>query len=231
MRFVCKDFAVKKSKIFAILKISLIVLCAFIFTLFIINIYMESYAGTFILSGEDTEMPKNIDCILVLGASVHSSGKPSFMLKTRLLKSFELYRKGIATRLLMSGDNSTQHYNEVNVMRSFAVKHGILNSQIFTDHAGFSTYESCYRARDVFAVKRVVIVTQEYHLYRAVYTARKLGLEAYGVSAGKDYISGQSYRDLREFFARIKDFWFCLRKPEPKYLGPIIRIDGAPQQK
>ena len=94
------------------------------------------------------------------------------------------------------------------------------------DHAGFSTYESIYRAKDIFEAKKVVIVTQEYHLYRALYIANQLGLEAYGVGADPRQYVGATYRELREILARDKDFIKCIFKPEPTYLGDTIPVSG-----
>ena len=94
------------------------------------------------------------------------------------------------------------------------------------DHAGFSTYESMYRAKEVFCARRVVIVTQKYHLYRAIYVARALGLEAYGVAAAGDDYGGQLYRDIREVLARNKDFFTSIFKPQPEYLGKAIPVSG-----
>lgn len=94
------------------------------------------------------------------------------------------------------------------------------------DHAGFSTYESLCRAKEVFGAKRIVIVTQEYHLYRALYIAEGLGLEAYGVAADGQTYAGQSMRDFREILARVKDFGTTMLKPEPTYLGEVISISG-----
>ena len=152
------------------------------------------------------------------------------MLEERLNKGIEVYKTGCTDRLLMSGDHGRQDYDEVNVMKNFAVDSGAVSNHVFMDHAGFSTYESMYRARDVFQVKSVVIVTQKYHLYRAVYNARKLGLDAYGVCADGQYnydIFVRSYNNSREALARCKDFIWCIFKPEPTYLGEAIPISAS----
>lgn len=168
----------------------------------------------------------NVDCILVLGAGVYENKYPSQMLEDRILESIRLYQLGVSDKLLMSGDNGRVNYNEVLVMKQFAVKHGVPSPDVFEDHAGFSTYESMYRARDVFAAKKIVIVTQAYHLYRAVYIARALGLDAYGVASDPQKYAGQAFRDLREFMARPKDIFSCIIKPLPKYLGDVIPVWG-----
>jgi len=166
------------------------------------------------------------DCILVLGARVWDDGSPSAMLEDRLIVGVDLYQAGISDRLLMSGDHSRVDYDEVNAMKDYAKAAGVPSSHIFMDHAGFSTYESLYRARDIFGVKKVVIVSQGYHLYRAIYTARALGLEAWGVPSDLRNYPGMPYYEFREKIARIEYVLRCLRKPLPTYLGEPIPITG-----
>ncbi|NLY87895.1 MAG: DUF218 domain-containing protein [Clostridiales bacterium] len=175
---------------------------------------------------ENSDQEKSYDCILVLGASVNSDGQPSMMLKDRLDRGIELYKAGFAPKLLMSGDNGQIEYNEVEAMKTYALKEGVPAKDIFLDHAGFSSYESMYRARDVFAVRTMLVVTQKYHAYRSVYIANKLGIDAEGVSCNETRYAGQLYRDLREILARDKDFFMCIIKPKPTYLGDVIDIHG-----
>lgn len=167
------------------------------------------------------------DCILVLGASVRADGTPSPMLRDRLNVGIALYHQGIAPKLLLSGDHGQAQYDEVNVMKDYAEEQGVPSKDIFLDHAGFSTYESVYRARDIFQVERMVIVTQKYHQYRALYNARRLDVEAWGVAADQKQYRGQSQRNLREVAAQIKDFAQGITKPEPTYLGEAIPISGS----
>lgn len=166
------------------------------------------------------------DCILVLGAGVYSDGSPSPMLQDRLEGGIELYRSGAAPKLLMSGDHSREDYDEVNSMKGYAMDKGVPDQDIFMDHAGFSTYDSLYRARDVFQARKIVIVTQKYHLYRALYIAKSLGLEAVGVNSDPRAYVGQLYREGRECLARAKDFIQCIRLPEPTFLGDAIPVSG-----
>lgn len=166
------------------------------------------------------------DCILVLGAGVYN-GRPSPLLGDRINRGIELFELGAGKKLLMSGDHGRENYDEVNVMKQTAMAAGIASEDIFMDHAGFSTYESMYRAKEIFQVETIVIVTQEYHLYRALYIAERLGLTAYGVAARENNYSGQLYRDAREVLARDKDFLFCLFKPKPTYLGDAVPISGS----
>ena len=190
------------------------------------NLAVIRSAEKHLLSVDKAVSLEDVDCILVLGCKVHGDGEPSDMLEDRLLRGLELYETGAAPKLLMSGDHGQTDYDEVDSMKHFAVDRGVPSENVFMDHAGFSTYESMYRARDVFQAKKIIIVTQGYHLYRAVYIARALGLEAYGVDADLRNYSGQSGRDFREILARVKDFWTCVFQPEPTYLGLPIPISG-----
>ena len=167
------------------------------------------------------------DCILVLGAGLQPDGKPSPMLSERIRTGVALYKAGASARLLMSGDHGTKGHDEVNAMKDAAMAAGVPSEAVFMDHAGFSTYDSMYRARDVFGAKKLVVVTQEYHLPRALWIARRMGLEAVGVACDTQRYSGQLYRDLRELLARDKDFVKCLKMPEPKYLGESIPLAGS----
>ncbi|CVI70006.1 vancomycin high temperature exclusion protein [Clostridiales bacterium CHKCI001] len=190
-----------------------------------VNFYMKASVEGKILSDEDATRIE-ADCILVLGAGVREDGTPSPLLQERLDMGVRLYDLGASAKLLMSGDHGRAGYDEVNKMKEYAVENGVSSHDVFMDHAGFSTYESMYRARDVFQAKKLIIVTQQYHLYRALYVAEKLGLEAYGVAADQMVYNGQLYREVREILARNKDFINTLIWPKPKYLGDAIPVNG-----
>jgi len=185
--------------------------------------YIKRETAEKIITAEEAT---DADCILVLGCGVREDGSPSLMLRDRLEKGIELYEAGTAPKLLMSGDHGRKDYDEVNLMKSYAMEKGVPSEDIFMDHAGFSTYDSMYRARDIFCAEKVIVVSQEYHLYRALYLAEKLGLEAYGVPAQDVNYRGQAYRDFREMLARAKDFCTAVIQPEPKYLGEKIPVSG-----
>lgn len=191
-----------------------------------INGYVKVSTKDQILTLEQAATLKDVDCILVLGCYVHENGNPSDMLHDRLRRGVELYDLGAAPKLLMTGDHGRTNYDEVDAMKRFAVEAGIASENVFMDHAGFSTYESMYRARDIFQAKKIIIVTQEYHLYRAIYIAERLGLEAYGVNADYRSYHGQFSRDVREILARVKDFGTSLFQPKPTFLGDAIPIWG-----
>lgn len=179
-----------------------------------------------ILSSADAAKLEDVDCILVLGCLVRDNGRPSDMLQDRLKRGVELYGLGAAPKLLMSGDHGREEYDEVATMKQYAIDAGIASEDVFMDHAGFSTYESVYRAKEIFQADKILIVTQEYHLYRALYIANRLGIEAWGVSSDYRTYVGQSSRDFREMLARIKDWGTCIFKPEPTYLGNAIPVSG-----
>ena len=174
---------------------------------------------------EDITEETDYDCILILGCGVDGE-QPSLMLTDRLELGIELYKKGYAPKIIMSGDHGRKEYDEVNVMKNYAIERGVPSEDIFMDHAGFSTYESMYRAKEIFNVKKMLIVTQKYHLYRAIYDARALGIDAYGFDGKLRSYYGQTYRDIREVLARNKDFIWCIIKPQPKYLGEAIPVWG-----
>lgn len=200
-----------------VLLIGLMTLC--------INLYMISYTREYIIEEEENNT-YNYDCITVLGASVRADGTPSLMLRDRLDKGIDLYYKQLSKKILMSGDHIYFDYDEVNTMKRYAIEKDVPSNDIFMDHAGINTYDSMYRLKEIYGVKKTVIVTQNYHLYRSIYIARKLGLEAYGIEASPIEYSGQFHRDIREILARVKDFFKVIFKPEATYMGDTIEVSG-----
>lgn len=203
----------------------LIIIILIFSTILSINIYMKYSTKKLILNEDEYLKINNIDCILVLGAGVRNN-TPSPMLKDRLDVAIELYKKKIAPKIIMSGDHGRKNYDEVNIMKEYAIKEGVPSENIFMDHAGFSTYESIYRVKNIFKAKKIVVVTQKYHLYRSLYIAKKLGIKAYGISSDERIYVGQFKRDIREIIARNKDFIKCIFKPKSKYLGNTIPVSG-----
>ena len=172
-------------------------------------------------------MPGNVlDIKVANGAQVKEGGQLSLMLKERVDMGIALYKAGITDRLIMSGDHGREDYDEVNAMKDYAIAAGVPSEHIFMDHAGFSTYDTMYRAREIFQVEDAVVVTQEYHLYRAVYNAKAMDMDVKGIFCDRDVYAGDKYRKLREALARVKDFGYCMIKPEPKYLGEAIPVSG-----
>ena len=190
-----------------------------------VNFYVVLSTKSRIISIDEAKDLTDVDCILVLGAGVYGN-KPRPMLEDRILTGIELYNNGVSQKIVMSGDHGREDYDEVNVMKNYAVETGINSSDIFMDHAGFSTYDSVYRLKEIFEVDKVVIVTQKYHLYRALYIAKELGIDAYGVSSNLREYPGQFKREVREILARDKDLVKVIFKPTSTYVGETIPVTG-----
>ncbi len=207
------------------IKVGIIIIIIIVLIILLINFYVKNSTKNQIIEKDDYSTLKNIDCIIILGAGIWGD-KPSPMLEDRLKEGILLYNNEVSDKIIMSGDHGREEYDEVNTMKKYAIENGIPSENIFMDHAGFSSYESIYRAKEIFNAKKVVIVTQKYHLYRALYIANQLGLEAYGVGADPRQYVGAIYREAREILARNKDFIKCIFKPEPTYLGDTIPVSG-----
>lgn len=207
----------KTVKLLAIITLSLVLMCSsFVVS---VNAYVKDSGDDTFVTVQQAAKLDNVDYIIVLGCFVEEDGTPCDVLKDRLDTSIELYKAGVAPKIIMSGDHSCDKYNEVGAMKQYAVERGVKAEDILMDHSGFSTYETMYRAKEVFGAHKAVIVTQEYHLYRCVYIARELGIDAYGVAS--DYIMSPA----REVLARCKDFITTIYKPQPTDLDnkyPVV---------
>lgn len=171
-----------------------------------INLYIVHTGGKQIYTVEQMRGSK-ADCIWVLGAGLKPDGSPSDMLRDRLSFACDLWEEGVSDTVLVSGDRASESYDEVTAMKNYLLAHGVPEEAILEDPKGYSTSESLKRAKDVFGYENVVVVTQRYHLYRALYIAQKTGLDAKGVNSDPYTYRGQVLRDIREFAARIKDFF------------------------
>ena len=189
--------------------IILIILCLGL--IFGIDFYIKNSTKDRIVNINEIQ---EVDAIVILGARVKEDGSLSLMLKERLDTGIEVYNK-LNKPIIMSGDSIDENYDEVTPMKNYAIEKGIDSNIIYLDSYGISTYDSIYRIKHKF--RKIVIVTQKYHLYRALYIAKSLGIEAYGVDATKVRYVGQTYRDLRETLARNKDFIKCIFKPKSTY--------------
>ena len=207
------------------IKYIIMLILIFVVSVLAINFFVKIVTKNRILKKEEYSKLEDIDCIIVLGAGIWGD-KPSPMLEDRLKEAVSLYNQNISSKIIMSGDHGKADYDEVNIMKEYAIEQGVASEDIFMDHAGFSTYESMYRAKEVFEANKIVIVTQKYHLYRALYIAKQLGIEAYGVNSDPRKYVGATYREAREIIARDKDFIKCIFKPQPKYLGETIPVNG-----
>ncbi len=218
-----EGYMLKKKKATKIIFIAIILL----FLFFIIsNIVIINNGKKKLVSDEDMQA-LGADCILILGAGVRDDNHPSPILADRLEEGLRLYQKGISGKIIVSGDHGRVEYDEVNVMKQYLIDAGVPSEDIFMDHAGFSTYESMYRAKEIFGVQKMIIVTQEYHLYRALYICNSLGIEAYGSPADARAYAGALMRNVREWIARDKDILYCALKVKPTYLGEAIDLSGS----
>ena len=163
--------------------------------------------------------------VLILGAAVYRKGKLSPFFQSRADAAIELYNAKKVSKILASGDNSTVEHNEVNAVKNYLVAKGIPEADIVLDHAGFDTYSTMYRARDIFKVSSVIIVTQSFHLPRAVFIARALGIEAYGLETSEEEGSIPAKNYIREVFANEKAAIDIVFHKKPKYLGETLPIE------
>lgn len=198
-----------------IFKYILIVLIVIILVPVIINFYVILSTKNRIVSG-DSELLTDIDYIVILGAGIRR-GKPTPMLEDRLKTGISLYNNDISNKILITGDHMNDDYDEVTVMKNYLLEHGIPEEDIITDNYGISTYDSIYRVKNVYKSNKVVIVSQRYHLYRALFLSDNLDLKSYGVEADLRYYYGQWYREIREILARNKDFIKGIIKPKAVY--------------
>ncbi len=190
-----------------------------------LNLYVKTVTSSRRYNNPNQIPPQRV--AIVLGAGIYND-RPSPMLADRISTAVELYKLGKVKKLLMSGDNSSEDYDEVTVMQRYAMKMGVPKKDITLDHAGFKTYESCYRANAIFGVKQAVIVTQNFHLPRAVYLCDRLGVDAVGLgtpdwgSYRKDTVMRYTFR---EYISTIKALWQVnITRPQPTYLGPFEGI-------
>ena len=220
----------------ALVKKILIIIATLVILVFGISAYVSmsasgNIAGTDSDDGVSQKMAdecKSIDpqCILVLGCAVWADNKPSPMLKDRLDTAIDLYHKGVAPKLLLSGDNGVKGYSEPDCMLAYALEKGVPAKDIFLDFAGFSTYDSVCRAKAVFMADRFIVVTQKYHLFRALKTCDILGIKAEGIASDQRKYRNRFFREVREVLARDKDLIKGILKPKPTFLGDEIPIEG-----
>ena len=179
----------------------------------------------FIINNNEINILNDIDAIVVLGCKVNGNN-PSLMLQYRLDKAVEIYHN-LDTKIILTGDHGNKNYDEVNVMKDYILNEDISDKDIFLDHAGFNTYDSIYRIKNVFNAKKIIIVTQKYHLYRSLYIANSLGIEAYGIAAEDiPYKFIMLKNKIREILSRDKNFFKVMIKPQSKYLGETIDLNN-----
>lgn len=214
-------------KIKAIMITGLILVLAVVLGSLFINLGMILAARKYVYTSIEELPPKT--AVLVLGSQTRGTSL-SGVLRDRVIGGIQIMEAGKGRKLLLSGDHGQRYYDEVNAMRLYVLANApdIAEEDIFMDHAGFNTYDSMYRAQDVFKVQDLVIVTQQFHISRAVWIARSLGLNAAGYARKQDRFNKRLLAawNIREYLARIKAFGYIIFRPKPRYLGDPIPITG-----
>ncbi len=196
----------KKYMIFVIVFVVVSVLLCLLVT--VINRYVVWTAEHYEIfdCNEEYSSDKSYDAIVVLGAKVNADGQPSHMLEDRLRAAVALYNYGAAKQIILSGDCSGEEYDEVSAMKQYCINAGVPEEALIRDDIGFSTYETAYNVVNTMGIKHIIVVTQEYHLYRTMFIASNMGAEVDGYTADYRTYFGQLKRDVREYIARTKDF-------------------------
>ncbi len=209
-------------KIIALFTIIIILSGSTILAISLINSHIQKKSEAYIFFDID-KAPKT-QAVLILGAKVSQSGRMSPMLYDRVETALDLYNEGKVEKFLVSGDHGKKNYDEVNPIKEYLLKKDIPPEDIFLDHAGFDTYDSLFRAKYIFQVQSLTVVTQNFHLPRAVYLGRSLVIDTYGVSADRQFYGGIEHNKSRETIASIKAFFDIHFRAKPKYLGEPIPI-------
>ncbi len=200
-----------------------IILSIFIMSVLILPVNYFGIEALGLKYSYSLEKAPNVQAIIILGAHVFSNGQLSQMLAHRLDYGYELYKLGKAEKIIVSGDHGTKNYDEVNAMRNYLLEKGVLSQDIFMDHAGFDTYDTMFRAKEVFLVTKAIVVSQQFHMVRGVYIGRELGMEVFGVASDPVKYYGIEYNKAREIFSRLKAFFETeILKSKPKFLGETI---------
>ncbi|MGW2721999.1 SanA/YdcF family protein [Streptomyces sp. NPDC001492] len=156
---------------------------------------------------------------VVFGAGLWN-GEPSPYLANRLKAAAQLYRAGRVEVVLVTGDNSRKDYDEPDAMRTYLKKHGVPEGRIVSDYAGFDTWDSCVRAKKIFGVDRAVLISQGFHIRRAVALCEAAGVDSYGVGVDAKHDVTWYYGGTREIFAAGKAALDAVFHPDPRFLGP-----------
>jgi len=199
----------------------LIMICLLIVGFYYVHYQVHSYDERIItkIDNLDTSRWNKPRVAIVFGASVYSNGDLSPVLEDRVDTAIQLYRAHKVDRILVSGDNRHPSYNEPKTMREYILNHAVEPHDVVIDFSGRSTYETCVRARDVFGLRRVVLVSQGYHLPRALFIANRIGLDAVGMAGDLRLNQEIDYHSAREWAAEVKAYYNLNFKP------PIVNVD------
>ncbi len=188
------------------------------------NYFVKSQTENLISSSEK-DIPK-VNVAIIFGAGINGN-KPSKYLKDRLDAGISLYKSNKVNKLLLSGDNGRNEHDELTVMKLYCYENGVDSTKIYIDYAGFDSYSTMYRAKEIFKVGTAILVSQKYHLNRCVYIGNKLGIKSYGFSADNGTYLGYKYVSFREYLAITKSVFDIWRNRKPKYLGEPVDINGS----
>ena len=189
-----------------------------------INFYVRSKTKSLIFSNENEIHTTNVG--IIFGAGINGN-RPSKYLKDRLDAGIQLYKSKKINKILLSGDNGSDAHDELAVMKTYCFEKGIDTTKIYIDYAGFDTYSTMYRAKNIFKIDKAILITQEYHLNRAIYIGNKLGVESIGFSANQGEYRNYNYVCFREYFSICKSVIDVGRNREPHFLGTEININGV----
>lgn len=209
-----------------ILIITMVIIIFVLLGILGLNFYIVYKYDKKIITEEEAYKLKDY-CVLILGAGIKNNG-PSDMLRDRLIVGSRVYNKGLSKKIIVSGDHSKDNYDEVKVMKNYLQdKFNVPSKDIYKDHYGIATYDSIYRAKEVYGCQKLIIVTQRYHLFRSLYLADKMGIESYGVSASLESYKGQFLREVREVLARDKDFVKGIILPKATYESEALPVSAT----
>lgn len=189
-----------------------------------INFYVKSKTH-FLIFYSENKIPKN-KVGIIFGAGINGD-KPSKYLKDRLDAGIKLFKAKKINKILLSGDNGSDAHDELTVMKIYCFKNGIDTTKIYIDYAGFDTYSTMFRAKNIFKIDKAILITQEYHLNRAIYIGNNLGIESIGFSANQGEYRNYNYVRFREYFSICKSVIDVIRNREPHFLGTEININGV----
>ena len=196
-----------------------------LFTLVVlVNFYVKSSTEDYIFTSDSKIPTEKVG--IIFGAGINGD-QPSKYLKDRLDAGIHLYNKNKIQKILLSGDNGREEYDELTIMKNYCYQHGVDTTKIYIDYAGFDTYSTLYRAKRIFKINSAILISQKYHLNRAVFIGRQNGLNVLGYSANKGAYRGYKYVRFREYFSIFKSAIDVFRHRKPRFLGTVIPIDGV----
>lgn len=188
-----------------------------------VNFYVKSKTNDFIYNSEKEITPTNVG--IIFGAGINGD-RPSKYLKDRLDAGIRLYKSKKINKILLSGDNGSDEHDELTVMKTYCYQHGVDTTKIYIDYAGFDTYSTMSRAKNIFKIDKAVLISQKYHLNRAIYIGNKMGVQSVGFSANSGEYKGYKYVCFREYFSIFKSVIDVFRSRKPHFLGTEINING-----